>query len=175
MRQRLLAALLPVAVAACGGAVDPGDSSDPTDHAPAGTVDSAGLAAALAPYSVQSGLRDQQRLVVRDSAHWAALWAQLTAGVAGGAGRAPAPRVDFARSMVIVAAMGVRPTTGFSITIDSVYPSGGQLRARVRELAVDAGSCGRTPGPRAPTAGVLVPRHDGDVAFEELRAFVACY
>jgi hypothetical protein len=39
---------------------------------------------------------------------------------------------------------------------------------------VDA-SCGRVAAPRTPTAGVLVPRDEGDVTFDELREFVSCY
>jgi hypothetical protein len=173
MRLCVLASVVPAVVAACAGATDPGAAPDAA-ALPPGVVDSAGLAAALAPYRAASGLRDPQRLVVRDSAHWAAVWAQLAAPPTPGGRAAPAPRVDFARSMVVVAAMGARPSTGFEIAIDSVYRSGGQLRAAVREREVGP-SCGRVSAPRAPTAGVLVPRDEGDVAFDEWREFVACY
>lgn len=63
---------------------------------------------------LHSGMTTRERVVVRDPATWQSVWSQLVGTVQP----APAaPKVDFTSSVVIVAAMGVRPTGGFAIDI----------------------------------------------------------
>src|SRR5919112_3597736 len=54
------------------------------------------------------------RNVIHDSVHWAAVWSEM----GDSRGTAP-PAVDFAKHMVVVAAMGSQATTGFDVVIDS--------------------------------------------------------
>ena len=64
-----------------------------------------------------SGFASALRAVVRDSKSFRQLWAEAVRGEP----RAPMlPPIDFERDMVIFAATGSMPSTGFGITIDSV-------------------------------------------------------
>jgi hypothetical protein len=66
-----------------------------------------------------SGFGESARLVVRDSAEWAVLWATAFARQST---VPPLPAVNFARDMVLVAALGTRPSGGYDITIEGVAP-----------------------------------------------------
>ena len=66
-----------------------------------------------------SGFGEPARLVVGDSAEWAARWATAFARQTS----IPAlPTVNFARDMVLVAALGARPSGGYDIAIEGVAP-----------------------------------------------------
>ena len=76
-----------------------------------------------------TGVTDQVRLVVRDSTHWAHVWKRLNTNFFP----SPAtPRVDFSEHVVVVAALGSRPTTGYAVTIDSVVKEWRVTRVYVR-------------------------------------------
>jgi hypothetical protein len=85
---------------------------------------------ALLGHRHNSGIDTRSRTVVTDSEGWAALWAQI---IRGNSPQPPVPRVDFNREMLIVVGMGVRPTGGYQITIDSVRAINGRVRAYVTE------------------------------------------
>jgi hypothetical protein len=119
------------------------------------------------PYSFAgySGLRQSERLVVRDAATWAAIWRNVTS--------APLPSVDFDREMIVVAALGERPTGGFDIVVESATASGDALTVRIRTIA---------PGPSCITTDVLtqpvdvarLPRTADVVRFVDDASVVDC-
>lgn len=116
------------------------------------------------------GLDERRRQVVRDSAAWADVWRQLYES------RSPVPErptVDFGRSMVIVAAMGSRPTGGYGIGVESVHLDGETLYVVLRETSPGDG-CMVTQALTAPTTAVRVPRVDGDVEFVEKETVRDC-
>jgi hypothetical protein len=81
-----------------------------------------------ATFRFNSGIREARYEAVRDVAGWRGLWDLVTAGK----GPAPLfPHVDFGRQMILVAAVGQRPTTGYSVEIQSVRQSGPDLVATV--------------------------------------------
>ena len=100
----------------------------------------------------RDGKIDAERTeIVRDQQAWEALWAELT-------GRSdPPPAVDFATEMVVVVGVGVRPSGGYSVSIDSVREVGGVTAVEYTETQ---------PGPRCvvtlalthPYTVVRVPR-----------------
>jgi hypothetical protein len=51
-----------------------------------------------------------------------------------------APQIDFGREMVAVAALGQRPSGGFSIYVDSAYQRVGYVQVVVRKV-VPGGRC----------------------------------
>jgi hypothetical protein len=117
---------------------------------------------------MSSGIAEQRRLVVRDSASWASLWPQI---VGSHSPRPVLPAVDFAREMLLVVSMGTRNSGGYITLIDSVTMRADTLRVFVRE---------RSPGPRCGTTGALtapvalarLERSDRPVSFttrEEVR------
>ncbi len=115
-----------------------------------------------AAFRYNAGLDQPAREVVRDAAAWSALWPRI-AGPAGPPHAAPA--VDFGREMVLVAAMGQRPTGGYSIEIASVTAAGGELVANVVEQRPGP-RCGTTQALTAPVDVVAIPRSTRSVRWE---------
>jgi hypothetical protein len=109
-----------------------------------------------------SDITTRQRLVVRDNATWVTVWSQIESRIPPGR----VPTIDFASSVVIVAAMGREPTTSYLINVDDV-----------RTLREDAwiSVTEQSPGPEctvgdvftAPVAVVVVPRFAGQATFLE--------
>lgn len=127
------------------------------------------LPAPFAQY-LHSGQAERQRLVIRDAVALAQFWSTLTAGITP---QPPVPLVDLDAEMVIVAAMGTRPSGGFSIHIDHVYEQDGRVTVVVREVS-PAASCIVTGALTAPVAAVRVPRRGGQVSFIERSATQRC-
>jgi hypothetical protein len=75
-------------------------------------------------------------MVIRDANGFAQVWSELGAG--------DRPEVDFSRNVVVVAALGQRPTGGYEIAVSRVAQADGQLSIEVVET---------TPGPNCITAG----------------------
>jgi hypothetical protein len=146
--------LLVVLVACSSGAPTPGaDGPQPVvTH-----IDSTAVVLASS-----QGLGDPTRAVIRDSIAWGAFWSQahsLMEPVSA------APSVNFADSMLLVAALGTRATGGHTVTIDSVA-RGASLRAFVT-TATPGPDCMPTMAITWPVQAVRVPRFDGSVEFVE--------
>ena len=116
---------------------------------------------ALWPYRMNSGLTEAERIVVRDSASWAALWPRI---VGTHSPRPRPPRVDFASEMVIVASMGVRSSGGYLVAIDSIVARDDTLRVLVREQSPGP-RCGTTAALTEPVAIARIARSDLPVHF----------
>jgi hypothetical protein len=144
------AALVMLAAAACTGdtVVDPGE------EVPAGAV----ALAATEVFSVQnawSGFQETTRMLIRDEDAWATAWKTLHAHVSPTPAR---PVIDFGSNAVVLAAMGTRPTGGYSVTIEDVHAHGGALYVSVVE---------RSPGPTCATLqAITAPVHAVQVARE---------
>ena len=72
----------------------------------------------------QSPYQQAERTVIRDQAALDRLWASLGASE-------PMPKVDFANDVVIVAALGQRPTGGYGISVRRAEVDEGRLRVEV--------------------------------------------
>jgi hypothetical protein len=81
--------------------------------------------------------------------------------------------VDFGREMLVLVALGSRPTTGYGILVDSAFADGEGLLVQVRTVA---------PGPRCGTGQALtqpvdvarVPRSEGAVRFRDRPEVIDC-
>jgi hypothetical protein len=144
-----------VALSACsGGAPTPGADAR---QAVVSHIDSGAVVLATA-----QGLGDPTRAVIRDSTEWSAFWTQAHSLMEP----APSlPPVNFADSMLLVAALGTRSTGGHNVTIDSVA-RGATLRVFVTELT-PAPDCMTTMAITWPVQVVRVPRFEGSVDFVE--------
>ncbi len=80
-------------------------------------------------FSTFSGLSDSTRLVVRDSSVWRQLWNAINRPFVP---PPPLPPIDFAREMIIVAALGARPTAGYDIVIESAVRDSSGVEVDVR-------------------------------------------
>ena len=116
------------------------------------------------------GLDERAREVVRTRRVWEDAWRTLHEGRSSTPER---PEVDFGSSMVVVAAMGSRPTGGYDIEVESVHREGETLYVVVRETSPGEG-CGVTQAFTAPTTAVRVPRVPGDVHFVEKESANDC-
>ena len=124
-------------------------------------VRSAGATAAATERTVRA---------IRTDRAWRREWAQLHAGTDP---RPPRPRVDFARHMLILVAMGRRPTTGYDIAVTSVARRGGRWRVRVDEREPGAG-CTTGQAISAPFQVVRVRRASGGVRAVRRRVVEDC-
>jgi len=85
-------------------------------------------------FSTFSGFTDSVRLVVRDSATWQDTWRTINQPFIPAP---PVPPIDFMRDMVVVAALGARPSEGYEIVVENVREdsSGIEVALRVTEPA----------------------------------------
>jgi PrcB C-terminal len=112
-----------------------------------------------------------QRVVIGDAATWTRFWASLAPDPNAPAGAAPS--VDFSRDMVIAAVSPVRPSGGYSVTIEKVTQYADHIEAEVVE---------RSPGPNCVVTGAItrpfdavqVPRSAKPVRFVERAAVNTC-
>jgi hypothetical protein len=124
------------------------------------------------PYSFaySSGLNDSTRAVVRDAAAWATIWGAIHRH----SSLPPLPAVDFTRDMVVVVALGTRPSGGYSIYVDSAHAvANGGTEVVVHKVNLGAG-CGATAALTQPVDIALLPRRDGQVTFRDRTTAPPC-
>jgi hypothetical protein len=112
----------------------------------------------------QTGLVDAEQRVIRTDQAWSEAWQQIMAY------RIPAPErpvIDFERDMVVLVALGERPTAGHSVEVVSIERDGAFLRVVARETKPSADMAQATVLTH-PVHAVRVPRSDGpvEVTFE---------
>jgi hypothetical protein len=101
-----------------------------------------------------SGYQAPARLVIADEQAWAAAWATIHYG---NSEQPPLPAIDFAASVLVLAAMGERPSTGYAVTIREVRASNGTLNVTVLERSPGS-SCYTGAAITSPVHVVEVPR-----------------
>jgi hypothetical protein len=121
-------------------------------------------------YTYNSSLREPQRSVIRDRAAWQELWSAMWRGHSP---PPPIPDIDFSQEMVVVVALGERPTGGFSIFVESASESPSGVAVRVRSVSPGS-SCGTTQALTQPADIGRLPRRDGPVTFAEQTAVEEC-
>ncbi len=104
-------------------------------------------------YRMSSGLDDAATVAIRTEADWHAQWRRIMAR--SGPPRA-APMVNFARDMVLVAAMGRQATGGYTVTIDRVVEFSDRLEVHVVHTQPGA-RCGVTAALSSPMDIAIVP------------------
>lgn len=154
---RLFVVVATIAAAACST----------TDPLPVRTIDVPGSNElrrdpAIQPYRYSNGIDDPVTLVIRDAGAWEETWARIVARI--GPPKPPAPAVDFSKEMVLLVAMGTRPSGGYTAQI--LRAASGPGGIVVDWVATSPGAnCFTTAALTQPIDIVLVPRADGDVRF----------
>lgn len=120
--------------------------------------------------SFNNGIADRRRQVITNADEWAAFWEEFEAGREP---RSDPPPVDFTTHVVLVAAMGGRPTGGYSISIEGVFEAQDRLTVRVLERSPGS-SCIVTQAATRPVTGVRVPRVATDAEFVDKTETVDC-
>jgi len=119
--------------------------------------------------SLRSGITDEVRTVIRSHAAWQALWDQLLHG----GGDVPAlPAVDFATSVVVMAATGTRERAGYDINIAAWERTAGSTRVTVLSV-VPPGNCPSSPVLVTPAVATAIAA-SAAINFVELSAEAAC-
>ena len=103
------------------------------------------------------------RLVIRSRDEFSEFWKGLTAK---GQWAPPLPEIDFAKEMIVVAAMGERPTSGYSIIIDGVCEVDGHVEVFVSSFENACGGFVLTVM-TAPADAVRIPQTDLPIVFRE--------
>jgi hypothetical protein len=149
----LLVAVIAAGALACQAPFGPGELGSP--------VPFERLRAEPYSFVFHSGLRESQRLVVRTpealAETWAAIWAR----------HSPIPElpdVDFTREMLVVTALGERPTGGYGILIDSAFETPSGITIGVRTISPGQG-CVVTQAVTQPVDLARLARSDAPVQF----------
>jgi len=106
------------------------------------------------------------REVIRNREEFIDFWKRLHAPVSPGGFVLPLPAIDFSKEMIVVAAMGVRPTSGYSILIDGACEVDGQVEVFVSSVE-DVSCVGVFTTLTYPADAVRLPRSDLPVVFRE--------
>ena len=117
-----------------------------------------------------SGIPDRRQVVIRDESSWAAYWNDFHANIVP---MPDLPSVDFSTRMVVAAAMGTRPSGGYSVSVSAVYQQDGTLFFRIRE-ASPGPTCLNVAVLTAPAVAVLADRWEGPVEFVEESGTNSC-
>jgi hypothetical protein len=119
---------------------------------------------------LSGGISRRDRLVIRDGEQFNQLWKEIAGP---GPDKPPPPQVDFSREMLIVAAMGQQPSSGYEIIIESACEVDNQLEVVVR--SANYAKCGLQLGVvTAPVDIVRVPKTNLPVVFREAEVASGC-
>jgi len=109
------------------------------------------------------------RLVIKTNDEFNEFWKRFTAPIPPQNGIPPPPEIDFSKEMVIVAAMGQRPTSGYWVVIDGACEVDGQVEVFV--TSVEKPTCpgwGVFTSLTYPADAVRIPRTDLPIVFREI-------
>ena len=121
-------------------------------------------------HAASSGFGESDRFVVRDSVHWARVW---DTAFARQAPVPPLPAVDFATEMVVVAALGTRPSGGYDIVIEGMASEAGGAAVLVATTA-PGDDCFTTAAITEPVVMVRVGTVAGPIRFHERAETHSC-
>jgi hypothetical protein len=121
-------------------------------------------------YSAFSGYGAATTLVVRDRDTWQATWNQIHGPLSP---IPPLPVIDFSTEMVVVAALGGKPSSGYDIVLTGASEADGMITVDVVT---------NSPGPNCVTLTVVtapldlarMPRRDATVLFHLTPVVTSC-
>ena len=109
---------------------------------------------------------DARRLVIKNGDEFSNFWKQLTSRIPQGGWVPPLPEIDFSKEMIVVAAMGQRPTSGSWTMIDGACEMDGQVEVFVSNVE-DVSCAGSLQVLTYPADAVRLPRTELPVVFRE--------
>jgi PrcB C-terminal len=170
LRSKIAALGVFACIAACGRQADSNATVDGEvrrDFAPlSGNV--------ISPYS--GGLAQPEYRIVQSRDEWQDLWRELeprTSREQGQTSPNPVPDIDFQQRVLIVAAMGARPTGGYSVEITSLVESSQRIVVTVAEQ-LPGPKCTTTQAVTHPIAIVTTARSQKPFEFEFVRTTQPC-
>jgi hypothetical protein len=127
-------------------------------------------------FTTGGGVWDQLRVVIRDRDAWLDLWKRIHRPDPNRGPYPeppPLPEFDFSREMIVVAAMGLRPTSSYAIIIDGAYERDNRLEVVVRSVENRKG-CAAYTIITAPVDIVRLPKTERPVVFREIEVVPDC-
>ena len=104
------------------------------------------------------------RLVIKSRDEFSDFWKRLLAPVPPGQWTPALPEIDFTKEMIIVSAMGLKPSHGYWTIIDGACEADGQIEVFITNIDV----CGAGLAVLTyPADAVRIPRSDLPVLFRE--------
>ena len=114
-----------------------------------------------------SDIRTETTYVIRDAQTLRQVWQQLFHG------RREVPAIDFTTQMVVIVALGEKPTAGYGAKITGFSRNGGGIVVHVTAFAPGAG-CATATVLTYPVAVARLRSHDGPVRFDFTRTTRDC-
>lgn len=108
-----------------------------------------------------SSVEDAKQAVARTPAEWAALWRQHAGD------RAPLPRIDFTKRIVVAVFLGTRPTAGYAAEVSGTKAAGKALIVEWREDRPKPGNI-LAQVMTSPSHLVSIPRFEGEITFQKV-------
>ncbi len=120
---------------------------------------------------------------VQSEPAWRALWATLEPRLAKDRSQKaphPFPRIDFTRKTLLVAALGTKPTGGYSLSVESVTENPSSITVKLVAVSPPGRPCGDkiyglTQITSHPIALLLIAKTSKPVQFDTMRAEPACH
>lgn len=106
------------------------------------------------------------RLVIKNRDEFSDFWKRFTAKIPPGNSVPPPPEIDFSKEMVVVAAMGARPSSGYWTFIDGACEVDGQVEVFVSSVE-DVRCIGQFMVMTYPADAVRLPQTDLPIVFRE--------
>jgi hypothetical protein len=117
-----------------------------------------------------TGFEEPERRVIRDVPSWTAVWGRIYENQSS---KPPLPAIDFSKEQVIVAALGARPSSGYSIRITGASGSGNAITVRL-ESQSPAPGCAVLTVVTYPVTVAKMGRTTGSAVFEETKIVKNC-
>lgn len=121
-------------------------------------------------FTSYSGLTDSMQVVLRDSVAWRQLWQRINSPFLP---QPPLPAVDFGRDMVVVTALGNRPSAGYDVVIERADVDTSGVEVAVRRTLPAAG-CPVAAVETQPVDLARLPATDRPVRFRERSITTPC-
>jgi len=121
-------------------------------------------------FTYNSGIADSLRIVIRDAKAWRKIWQRIHTPFSP----EPAlPEIDFSRQLVVVVALGTRPTGGYGIIVDRAFQRDNRLEIKVRKQSPGQ-TCFTNQSVTQPVDIVLIPKTERSVVFRETEVVHEC-
>ena len=121
-------------------------------------------------FLANSGYDQPLTLAIHDRDTWARTWNDIHSRLSP----APAlPEIDFTKEMVLVAAIGSRPSSGFQVVFTGATETGDVVTIDV-ESRTPGPTCVMLPVVTAPVDLARIPRRNGAIVFRSTPKVVNC-
>lgn len=109
-----------------------------------------------------------RRFIIKTREEFSDFWKEFTARIPPDNGMPPLPEIDFSKEMVIITAMGMRPTSGYWTVIDGACEIDGQVEVFVSNVE-DTSCMGVFTAVTYPADAVRIPKTELPIVFRDIK------